>query len=143
MTAKQFLSQAHRLEQRINSDVEELSSWRELIKTVNTVRPEEHYNPNHSIEAAFTRRLEKIWDLEQRINEEIDQLVDMKDRIRSVIDMLDNYDEQMVLRYRYLHNFEWDKIAAKMQFSVSWVYKLHHRALSQFEKIFEEDSKVQ
>jgi regulator of replication initiation timing len=110
MTAKEYLKQAYRLDQKINSDIAEMSRLQEMASSVSSPGFEEHYNPNRPTEAPFVRCLEKVWELEQKINAEVDKLVGLKEQIRTVIDKVENPDEQMVLRYRYIHNYTWEQI---------------------------------
>ena len=110
MTPKEYLKQAYRLDQKINSDIAEAARLREMASSVGSPGFEEHYNPNRPTEAPFVRCLERVWELEQKINAEIDKLVDLKEQIRTVIDQVENPDEQMVLRYRYIHNWTWEQI---------------------------------
>jgi hypothetical protein len=98
MTPKEYLKQAYRLDQKINSDIAEAARLREMASSVGSPGFEAHCNPNRPTEASFVRCLERVWELEQKINTEIDKLVDLKEQIRTVIDKVENPDEQMVLR---------------------------------------------
>ena len=133
MTAKEYLGQAYRLDQKISSDIAEAARLREMAASVASPCLEEHYNPNRPTEATFVRYLNRVWELEQRINTDIDKLVDLKEYIRIAIDQVKNPDEQLVLRYRYIHNWKWERIASEMHYSVRWIYKLHGKALTSFE----------
>lgn len=129
MTAKEYLKQAYRLDQKINSDIAEAARLREMASSVGTPGFEEHYNPNRPTEAPFARSLEKVWEMEQKINGEIDRLVDLKAQIKSVIDALPNADERMVLTYRYIHNMTWTQIGARLYAGPSTVRRWHDSAL--------------
>lgn len=85
MTVKEYLRQAYRLDHRINSDIAEMERLREMADSVGSPGFEEHYNPNRPTEAPFVRCLEKVWDLEQKINSEIDRFIDLKAQMREVI----------------------------------------------------------
>lgn len=129
MTPKEYLKQAYRLDQKINSDIAEAARLREMAAGVGSPGFEEHYNPNRATEAPFVRCLEKVWELEQKINAEIDKLVDLKEQIRGVIDMVENPDEQMVLRYRYIHNYTWEQIGDALYADERTVRRWHGRGL--------------
>ena len=45
------------------------------------------------------------------------------------IQQLENEDERDVLFYRYIKGMSWWEIASAMDFSQSWIYELHGRAL--------------
>lgn len=131
MTAKEYLRQAYRLDHRINSDIAEMERLWEMVGMVSSPRFEEHYNPNPNrpTEAPFMRRLEKVWDLEEKINREIDRLVDLKAQMREVIATASNMDEQMVLRHRYIHNMTWKQIGDELHADRTTVFRWHNTAL--------------
>ena len=130
MTAKEYLRQAYRLDHRINSDLAELERLRSMEGSISSPSLEEHFNPNRNTEAPFIRCLEKIWDLEQKIKEEVDKLISLKEQMRDVIDAVQNTDEQMVLRYRYIHNMTWEQIGDELRADESTVRRWHRRALA-------------
>lgn len=130
MTAKEYLRQAYRLDNRINSDIAEMERLQEMAGSVGSPGFEEHYNPNRPNEAPFVRCLEKVWDLEQKINSEIDRLIDLKAQMREVIATASNADEQMVLRYRYIHNMTWEQIGDELHADRTTVYRWHNSALN-------------
>ena len=130
MTAKEYLRQAYRLDHRINSDIAEMERLQEMAGSVGSPGFEEHCNPNRPTEAPFVRCLEKVWDLEQKINSEIDRLIDLKAQMREVIATASNADEQMVLRYRYIHNMTWEQIGDELNADRTTVYRWHNSALN-------------
>ncbi len=130
MTVKEYLRQAYRLDHRINSDIAEMERLREMADSVGSPGFEEHYNPNRPTEAPFVRCLEKVWDLEQKINSEIDRFIDLKAQMREVIVTASNADEQMVLRYRYIHNMTWERIGDELNADRTTVYRWHNSALN-------------
>lgn len=130
MTAKEYLKQAYRLDHRINSDIAEMERLREMASSVSSPGFEEHFNPNRNTEAPFIHCMEKVWELQQKINKEIDKLIDLKDQMRDVIDKVDNADAQMVLRYRYIHNLTWEQIGDELCADESTVRRWHRQALA-------------
>lgn len=130
MTAKEYLKQAYRLDHRINSDIAEMERLREMAASVSATDFKEHYNPNRPTEAPFVHCLEKVFELQEKINAEIDNLIDLKDQMRDVIDKVANPDEQMVLRYRYIHNLTWEQIGDELCADESTVRRWHRQALN-------------
>ena len=130
MTAKEYLKQAYRLDHRINSDIAEMERLREMASSVSSPGFEEHFNPNRNTEAPFIHCMEKVWELQQKINKGIDKLIDLKDQMRDVIDKVDNADAQMVLRYRYIHNLTWEQIGDELCADESTVRRWHRQALA-------------
>lgn len=129
MTAKEYLKQAYRIGHRINSDIAELGRLREMSTSISSPNLGEKVQTSHCGDAPFMKCLERIYDLEARINDEIDLFVDLKNEIRSVIDTVPNTDERMVLRYRYIHNFTWEQIGDELSADSRTVRRWHGQAL--------------
>lgn len=129
MTPKEYLKQAYRLDHRINSDIAELGRLREMSTSISSPSLGEKVQTNRNADAPFVKCLERIYALEEKINEEIDLLVNLKEEIRSVIDMVSNTDERMVLRYRYIHNYTWEQIGDVLGADSRTVRRWHGQAL--------------
>lgn len=129
MTPKEYLKQAYRLDHRINSDIAELGRLREMSTSISSPSLGEKVQTNRNTDAPFVKCLERIYSLEEKINEEIDLLVNLKEEIRSVIDMVSNTDERMVLRYRYIHNYTWEQIGDVLGVDSRTVRRWHGQAL--------------
>ena len=129
MTPKEYLKQAYRLNHRINSDIAELGRLREMSTSISSPSLGEKVQTNRNTDAPFVKCLERIYSLEEKINEEIDLLVNLKEEIRSVIDMVSNTDERMVLRYRYIHNYTWEQIGDVLGADSRTVRRWHGQAL--------------
>ena len=130
MTAKEYLHQAYRLDHRINSDIEELQRLREMSYSLSSPTLGDRVQTSKSNEAPFVKCVCKIRDMEEKINAEIDLFVDLKKEIRSVIEKVENTDEQMVLRYRYIHNMTWLDIGDELHADKSTIRRWHGSALS-------------
>lgn len=129
MTAKEYLSQAYRLDQRINSNIEEVTMLREMANSISSPSWGEKVQTSRSTEAPFVRSLEKIMDLEDIINKEIDTLICLKKQIRTVIEAVQNTDERLVLRYRYIHNCTWEQIGNELNADARTIRRWHGEAL--------------
>ena len=75
------------------------------------------------------RCIMRVMELEEKINAEIDRLVALKEQMRGVIDTVRDKDEQMVLRYRYIHNMTWEQIGDELHADKSTVRRWHGSAL--------------
>ena len=136
MTAKEYLGQAYRIDQRINSKIEQVASLRELSRKATTTlsdMPKGTPNP-HSKENIIL----KMMDLENEINEDIDSLVDLKREIVGIIKRVENTEMQSLLEQRYLCFRSWEQIAFEMGYSLQHTFRLHTRALKIIEKIKDE-----
>ena len=129
MTAKEYLRQAYRLDQKINSDLEEVAALREMASSVSSSQLSERVQTSRKGDAPFVRCLEKIIELEDKINKEIDLLVELKKEIRMVITTVEDTDERMVLKYRYVHNYTWEQIGNELHADARTVRRWHGKAL--------------
>lgn len=129
MTAKEYLRQAYFLDQRINSDIAEVERLRKMVCGISAAGFEERHDKNTATDAPFVRSLEKIWELERKINAEIDSLVDLKAQIREVIEAVPDPNERIVLRYRYVNNRTWEQIGDALHADRTTVYRWHSRAI--------------
>ena len=130
MTVKEYLHQAYRLDHRIDSDIAEMERLRGMACSVSSPGFEEHYNPNRPTDGPYVRSLEKVWELQKKVDDEIDRLVDLKEQMRGVIGAVPDIDEQLVLRYRYIHNYTWDQIGEEMHADRTTVYRWHNQGIS-------------
>ena len=132
MTPKTYLNQAYRLEQRIRLDTEELENLRTLAATVSSPGFEEHYNPNRPQDATFTRCFEMIEEIQHEIDEKTAELITLRREIDIRIELLQSFEEQLVLRYRYLESMNWRQVERVMHVSRATMFKIHGRALAHF-----------
>lgn len=129
MTIRDYLSQAYRLDQRIDSNIREVSTLRKMMGSISSPVLGDRVQTSRPAEASFVRSVEKIMALEEKINSEIDLLVSLKEQIRGVISAVPDTDERMVLSYRYVHNLTWEEISDELNESVSTVKRRHRSAL--------------
>lgn len=135
MTAKQYLKQAYRLNELINSDLEELKQLKALSTSISSLSLSGVISSGtRNSDASFVNCINKIVNLEEKINTEIDSYVDLKEEIRQKIIALDDKNEILILQERYLLFTTWEKIADNMNFTPQWIYELHKKALKSFSK---------
>jgi RNA polymerase sigma factor (sigma-70 family) len=130
MTAERYLSQAYRLDQRIQLDQAELDNLKTLAASVGSSGFDEHNNPNRPTDAPFVKTLERIWEMEQKISTELSQLIHLKQEILMVLSEIDDVDERLVLTYRYLRNMSWTEISEELGVSDRTIRRWHERALT-------------
>lgn len=129
MKAREYLGQAFRLDQRINSKIEQVSSLNDLAaKCTSTVTGMPH-NPNKGSDS-MGDAIAKIVDLQEEINRDIDALVDLKVEIYSVVQAIENVECRTLLELRYLSFMRWEEIAVKMNYGMENVYRLHRKAIA-------------
>ena len=130
MTAEQYLSQAYRLDQRIQLEQSELDNLKTLAESVGSPGFDEHNNPNHPTDAPFVKTLERIGEMEQKISTELSQLILLKQEILKVLSKVNDVDERLVLTYRYLKNMSWSEISIELGVSDRTIRRWHERALT-------------
>lgn len=128
MTAKDYLGQAYRLDQRINSKIDQITSLSDLATKCTSTISDMPKNPNPST-SSMADIVCKIIDLQAEINTDIDRLVELKRDIVRTIKSVDNSEYQTLLELRYLCFKTWEQIAVDMGYRVRNVHTLHNEAL--------------
>jgi len=128
MTAQEYLGQAYRLDQRINSKLDQVAKLNELAMKCTYNLTGLPRNPNHGT-SAMSDVIAKIVDLQAEINRDIDALVDLKRDMVRAIKAVDNTEYQTLLELRYLCFKTWEQIAVDMRYRVRNVHILHNKAL--------------
>ena len=80
MTAKEYLGQAYRLDQRIDAKLEQVANLRALATKATATITDMPRSSSPNLQH-MEGTIVKIVDLEQEINEDIDRLVDLKKEI--------------------------------------------------------------
>lgn len=135
MTVKEYLSQAYRIDQRINSKLEQVASLRALATKATSTLSDTPPSGSRNVQS-MENVIVKIIDLENEINEDIDTLVDLKREIVGVIKRIDNPEYQTLLELRYLCFYSWEKVAVEMEYDLRYLHKLHRKALSNARPLF-------
>ena len=128
MKTKEYLSQAYRLDQRINSKIEQVESLNALATKCTSTLTDMPKNPNRA-KSTMADAIEKIIDLQDEINKDIAVLVDLKRDIVSVIRAVGNTEYQTLLEKRYLCFMIWEQIAIDMGYTIDNIYKINKKAL--------------
>ena len=137
MNAKDYLGQAYRLDQRITSKLQQISSLRSLTQKVNASFGGEvvsHTRNVTSLEDAVIRLMEA----EEELSQEIDRLINIKIDIGKLIEQVHNESYRLILEKRYLCFLPWDQIAEEMHYSRRWVLDRHERALDVVDRLLTE-----
>ena len=130
--ARTYLSQAYRLNQRIDSKLLQLSQLKDMAVHVTTTMNDMKVQSSPDMQKMETTVL-KIIEQEKTLNDEIDQLVDLKSEIKKVIEDVESPEQRFLLEERYLCFRSWEKIAAEMDYGIDNVFKLHQKALATVE----------
>lgn len=133
LSAKEYLSQAYRIDQRIDAKLAQVENLRcRSTKTTATLSDASviYTRDAHSGDGIIV----KLIDLENEINADIDRLVDLKRDIYEVLRHINDPELQLLLELRYLCYKNWSEISVALDLDDRYVYKLHGRALAEVEK---------
>jgi len=112
---------------RIELEIEEIRSMKMYPSMSNDGMP---HGSNQSDLSSYAAELQEKED--ELYLEGIRQVQTYND-IEHRINKLENQDERDVMFYKYIKGFEWWKIAQLMEYSESWIYELHGRALKKIQ----------
>lgn len=128
MTAREYLGQAYRLDQRINSKLEQVLSLRELTTKATATMSDMPSGGSRNV-YRMQDIIAKIVDLENEINRDIDALVDLKREMVAAIKGVADPECQTLLELRFLCFKTWEQIAVEMNYSIQHIYRLRDKAL--------------
>lgn len=130
LKAKDYLKQAYRLDDLIQNNQQELKELQELSTSIPaTDYSKDRVQTSHSGEASYTKIIEKIIELEDVIRTDIQKLLSLKLEIRNVINDVQDNEEKLLLKCRYLNFMTWDEICDEINVSTKTAHRIHGRAL--------------
>jgi predicted transcriptional regulator len=138
MRAREFMSQALYIDQRINSKIEQVMSLRELAGKASATLTNTKVSGTknvHRMEDAIV----KMAELEEEINAEVEVLVELKREISRIVGRVENPACQTLLSLRYLCFKRWEQIAEDMSYSIQHTHRIHGAALEAVETFLRHD----
>lgn len=130
MQAKQYLKQAYRLNELIQTNQKELDELNELSASLPGIDySKDRVQTSVSSDAGYTKIVDKIIELEKAIKSDIEKLLSLKLEIRTVINEVADNEEKLLLKHRYLNFMSWDDICYEMHISERTVHRIHASAL--------------
>ena len=136
MTAREYLGQAYRLDQRINSKLQQIEQLRSLAQKVSVSYGGDTVSHTRNV-TSMEDTIIRLMEAEKGIKLQIDELVDLKLRISNLIDQVRNESYRVILEKRYLCFLSWDQIASDISYSKRWVEIMHSRALEVVERLLQ------
>lgn len=134
MTAKEYLSQAYRIDQRINAKLEQVAHLRSLSQRCTAAFGGERVCHTRNV-SAMEDVVIRIMEAEKALDFQIDRFIDLKAEIQRTIDRLPDQDCRLLLELRYLAMQRWMDIAAEMELSRTHINRLHEKALAMVEDV--------
>lgn len=137
MTAKEHLQQVYTIQQKIGR----LESRREDLRAdmYSVKSPSELPDIRVQTSLIGDKMLEliaKVDEIEQSIIAEMDELINKKQQIIAEIEKVPNENYRQLLFDRYILCEKWEKIALDRDKGVRWIYRMHGKALTMFEKVW-------
>ena len=136
MTAKEYLNQVYRLDQKVNVKLQQLASLRSLTQRVTASYQSETVSHTRNV-SSMEDSIISLMEAQEAINRQLKELVSLKSRISETISKVQNEVYCLILEKRYLCFQSWDKIAIDMGYSIRWVFTQHEHAIAAVEKLLE------
>ncbi len=73
-----------------------------------------------------------IDEIERDIDRKVKALAELRSNINKAVDNMDNQDERILLRCRYLENRSWTEISGLLNVSKRTVHRIHRSAVENF-----------
>ena len=134
MTSKEFLQRPMRLKWRIDALILQKEQYEELANSI----PGGNYDKpvvqkTRSNEAPFIKWIDKIMDIEKKIESMEAEYETAKAAVVKAIEKLPNPDHQTILIMRYLNEYSWADICDKLYISLSTAKRWHWDAINSLE----------
>ena len=140
METKVYLKQIGRLDRMIKNKIIELDQYRDLEYSLGAISNDERVQTTLNPDK-FTKKVEKVIQLERKVDKLIDAYADKKEIIISQIDGMEDDTHYEVLFLRYVKRETFEKIACDVGFSLRQIIRIHGEALREFEKKYGETYK--
>ena len=130
VAAKNYLSQAFGINQRIESKLVQIEELHNLATKATVTYSDMPKNPNRS-GSRIEDCIIKIMDLEAEINKDMVELVELKKDIIHRIKSVEGVELQTILELRYLSYMRWEEIAIELGYGIDNIFRLHRNALDE------------
>ena len=124
---KAILLEYRAIERRINRLIDEKAAWNAKATATTSSFSDMPRSGGGSDKIQTT--VEKIIEIEEKLDHEIDAFVDLRNRIEAAVEKLEDGRLRDVMRYRYIDGMKWEQIAVEMHYSYMQVCRLHGKAL--------------
>ena len=140
METKKYLGQIKRLDRMIQNKLAEIYQLKTMACSI-TIEPKEDKIQTSSNKDRIGSTVSKIVDLENEVDNLVDELVDKRKKIIEQIDNMDNDDYYHILTERYVLKKTFNEIAQGEFWGSRQVYRVHDKAIAEFERIYGQEYK--
>ena len=126
---KEYLKRYRKIDREVNQLIMEKD---EIFSLGTKITPTYSDMPKGTGENNKTQStIEKLEEQEEKINKKIDLFYEVKEDIEKALHTVEDDTLRVLLRYRYINGFTWEKIAVMMGYSYRNITRLHGKALMQ------------
>lgn len=117
---------------KIDSEINQLLLEKQEIMTLGTkITPTYSNVPKGAGEGNKVQSvIERLEEQEAKIDKKVDDLCEVKADIEKAIHTVDDDILRLLLRYRYINGWTWERIAVEMCYAYRNVTRLHGKALA-------------
>lgn len=126
---KQYLNRYQITNKQIDQKCAELAEWRSKATKITPTMSD--MPKGNGSENRLESAVEKIMEIEEGINADIDKLLEIHREILQAIEAVNDPDLCLVLKYRYINGFTFERVGVEMHYTRQWVCVLHGRALKE------------
>jgi hypothetical protein len=141
MAAKEFLSQAYWIDQRINTKLSQIADLRALADKCTVAYGSESVTHTRSV-SSMEDTILKIIDAEKALDIEVDRLVDTKRKIQMVINQVPDADCRLLLEMRYLGMSKWEDVVRVFKRCRTRVFDMHNSAMDMVAALLAERRRI-
>lgn len=131
MEVRDYLNQSYMLDQKIHCDIENLNDLKEASVSVSGLTYGERLFQSDNSNAGFVKTLYKIDALRSSILKELEVLVDLKAEIYKTVKSCPSTQSRVVLMYRHMMNYDWEKMADSLNVSTRTVHRWYNEAIAE------------
>ena len=130
MDAHEYLSQGHRIRQRIALQRMRVSEMTELAYGVSAAGLEATGAPSAAGDAAFTSTVAKLMEYRDELEDELNRLIELSRELDMVLSRVEDVDLRLTLTYHYLYSMPNTRIAKELFVSEATVRRWCTEGLS-------------
>lgn len=136
METKQYLKQISRMEKMIQNKLAEIYQLKTMAYGVTASGGEKERVQSSPDQDKLGNAVSKIVDLESETDRLVDRFLAKRNHIINQIDSMENSDYYDILSLKYVFGHSFEEIADKTGWSIRQVFRIHGRALQEFERLF-------
>lgn len=135
MNPKEFLQQAYYAQREVDIKLEQIIRLQSLAtKTTSTLK---NVPCGKSLCSVVENAVTSIEEQTTRLANEVKKMLEVIEKISATISLVENPQERIILKYRYLCCLPWATIAFLVKASERNVFLIHNQALKNFSNVLQ------